>query len=572
MTTSPELRPASELAVHDVLSSRDPRADAFRTVTYLMLFRVAVATLQLLSIVGVALSLEDTWGYLSGPFGHFVFALLATVYIATLAYAVAMRRIQHPVVFGYIQIGVDLILITLLVHATGGAQSAYTFLYLIDVVLVVLLPGRLAVVTCAGACASLMLAISLAGYWRWIPPLPGQTVLPWDMTQEELLFRSLIFLAGVASVGALGMNLSTQSRRARERLVRHQEIASDLALLHDDTIRCLSSGLATVELDGTITSINQAACDMLGITASRAVGQPLGEGMPALRYLLENPGQDSAVRRQEVTVQRRDRVVFQLGVSVAPLTDHAGNVRGRVIHMEDLTELRRMEIQVQRAQRLASIGRLSAAIAHEIRNPLASISGSVEVLKTLPGTVPETRQLTDIVVREVDHLNSLITSMLEYARPQLEEHKPVDVSEVVREVASAFKQESRDVELQVGVVARGLAVIGGAQSQLRQVVWNLVRNAAEAMTEKGQIHVTVSDREVDGQRQVVVSVADNGPGIPKKNLDHVFEPFFSTKPKGTGLGLATVARIVEDHRGTIDIASEPNQGTTVTMQFPAHTG
>ena len=264
---TPETIPLGAAAVRgkaDVAPGEQGRPEALRTVTYLMLVRTALATVLMLSVVILALTLgsSDT---LSGPFGRFVFALLATTYVATLAYALGLGRIQDPVRFADIQIGVDLVLVTLLVHATGGAQSGYTFLYLVDVVAVSLLPKRFSPGNVATASALLFVGISLLGYLRILPPITGQTVFPWDLTLEELVFRLVVYLAGVVSVAALGMTLHAKTREARERLARHERIAGDLASLHENTIRCLSSGLVTTTLDGSITSMNDAACEILGI-------------------------------------------------------------------------------------------------------------------------------------------------------------------------------------------------------------------------------------------------------------------------------------------------------------------
>jgi two-component system sensor histidine kinase PilS (NtrC family) len=318
-----------------------------------------------------------------------------------------------------------------------------------------------------------------------------------------------------------------------------------------------------------ITSINEAACEILGITQREALGRPLAEHIPGLAPVLAEAGPVGSVRRQEVDAHRPDGAVRRLGISATPLSDHTGTNIGRVIHFQDLTELRRMELQVQRSERLAGIGRLAAGIAHEIRNPLASISGSVEILKSLPGADAEARQLVDIAVREVDRLNRLVTELLDYARPHTEERQRLDLSEAAAEIGKAFEQERRD-RVDVVVEAEGVVEIDGASGQLRQVLWNLVRNAADAMPEGGTIRIRAWHEEATlGSTEAVLCVSDSGVGIPREDLDRIFEPFYSTKTGGTGLGLATVARIVEDHRGTIDIVSEPGRGTTFTLRFPA---
>ncbi|MGB8296637.1 MAG: ATP-binding protein [Polyangia bacterium] len=547
------------------------RQEALRTVTYLMLVRTALATVLMMSVVILALTLgsPDT---LSGPFGRFVFALLATTYVATLAYALGLGHIQDPVRFADIQIGVDLVLVTLLIHATGGAQSGYTFLYLVDVVAVSLLPKRFSPGNVAAASALLFVGISLLGYLRILPPITGQTVFPWDLTLEELIFRLVVYLAGVVSVAALGMSLYAKTREARERLAQHERIAGDLASLHQNTIRCLSAGLVTTTLDGSITSMNDAACEILGIGTPAPVGQRLEGLSPSMAAVMVEDLQLGRVIRQEVQAVHANGSPRCLAVSATPLSDHTGRIVGRVIHFQDLTELRSMEGAVRRSERLAGIGRLAANIAHEIRNPLASISGSVEVLRKQPGTDAEARQLIDIAVREVDRVNGLISGLLDYARPRTEDRQRLDLGEMACEIAKVFEQERRSVEIGVVVDVEPGVAVEGASGQLRQVLWNLLRNAVAAMPGGGRVRLVVSRRErTHGAAQAVLSVSDTGIGIPQEDLDHIFEPFFSRRADGTGLGLAITARIVEDHKGSIEVSSEVGKGTTFVIRFPAAT-
>jgi two-component system sensor histidine kinase PilS (NtrC family) len=543
------------------------RAEGLRIVTYLMFVRTALATVLMLSVVILAWTLGSP-ETLSSPFGRFVFGLLATTYLASLAYAISLRRIQDPIHFADIQIGVDLVLVTLLVHATGGAQSGYSFLYLIDVVAVSALPKGFGAASVSLACALLFVGISLLGYMKILPPITGQTVFPWDLTREELVFRNVIFLAGLISVGSLGVSLTRQRRKAGERLAIHQQLVGDLASLHQDTIRSLSSGLVTTTLDGTITTMNDAACDILGITLAPPIGQKLASHIPSLEVVLAKVGAQGRVLRDEVDAIRADGVERRLGLSATPLSDHTGNVTGRVIHFQDLTDLRHMEQAVARAERLAGIGRLAANIAHEIRNPLASISGSVEVLKRLPGADAETCNLVDIAVREVDRVNALISNLLDYARPRTEDRQRLDLAEMVAEIAKIFELERRAKEVRLQLHAPTSVWVEAASGQMQQVLWNLLRNAAEAMPEGGTIYLSTAQRNATPP-EAILMVRDTGIGIAREDLEHIFEPFFSRKAGGTGLGLATTARIVEDHQGTIDVLSHPGKGTTFTIHLPA---
>jgi two-component system, NtrC family, sensor histidine kinase PilS len=550
-------------------TSARQRQEDLRTVSLLMLFRLLVASLLLLGVFSLIISRDDP-ASIDQRFLRFAAGLLVASYAVTLIHAVLLPRIAQPVRFAYLQIAADLLIITLLVHATGGVQSGFTFLYMLQVVAVALLPERYGAAYVAAASAGLFIAVSLAGYTQLLPPVPGQLLYPWGFSRADLWTRMLLNGAAIFGVGGLGMLLAGQSQRAGERLARHQRYAGDLASLHENTIRCLSSGLVTVTPQGLITSINDAASEILGLREASAVGLPLSSRIPGLAAVLAEIGPIGSVRRHEIDAVLPDGARRRLGISATPLSDHGGRVIGRVIHFQDLTELRRMQIQVERAERLASIGRFAAGIAHEIRNPLASISGSVEVLRGGASPDPETRQLVDIVLREVDRLNALITDLLEYARPPAEERQSIDLSEAASEIATAFELEKRPNRVKLVVEAPDRVCIEAGAGQVRQILWNLLRNASDAMPTGGVIRLEVARAAKAGAApEAVLSITDEGVGIRKEDVERIFEPFFSTKARGTGLGLSIVARIVEAHRGAIEIESEPGRGTTFTLRFPA---
>jgi two-component system sensor histidine kinase PilS (NtrC family) len=551
------------------------RADVLRTVKVLMLFRVGLVTLLLAGAVVAAVSrgtLED----LAGPFARFGFALCAATYVASLAYGLMFPRVRDPIRFASWQIGIDLSLTTVVVHATGGGQSGFFFLYLIDVVAVALLARRRGAALVAGAGMALMIGVSVLGWARVLPLLPGQSAAPWDISGGALGTRLVLNGAALIAVGFLASKLAAKNRQADERLTRNEAYAGDLARLHENTIRCLTSGLVTLDLAGRMTTANEVAREILGASPFTPGVLSLAQILPDLSRVLADAGPAGTVRRAEICATRPDGSLRHLGVSAAPLSDHAGQIIGRVIHFQDLTELKRMEFAVARAERMASIGRLSAAIAHEIRNPLASISGSMEILRDQPGTDPESRQLMEIAVREVDRLNALVTSLLDYARPRSEEASRVNLSEEVTEIVRAFESERRDerqpIRIELDVEAD--VAVDAAGGQLRQIVWNLLRNAAESMPGGGTITVTLTSGPAPAKAEsvgpsVLLTIGDTGTGIPRQHLDRIFEPFFSTKSGGTGLGLATVARIVDDHRGTVEVASEIDRGTTVAIRLPS---
>ena len=286
---------------------------------------------------------------------------------------------------------------------------------------------------------------------------------------------------------------------------------------------------------------------------------------------------------------------LHLGVVAYVLRDDGGQPQGHVVVFQDVTEVVAMERDLRRSERLAAVGELSASIAHEIRNPLAAIQGAIQTLcrvqSQLDGNV-EAKRLVDIAVCEVDRLNQLISDFLMYARPGPCNPEPVEVAEAVGEVIELFESVRPDAVIVDFSVETGLRVFADP-AQLRQVLWNLVLNASQAMPEGGKLRISAN--EIDGgapqegslsgrngslgkhklksghnkpDRCVEIVIADEGVGVPASELDQVFEPFFTTKRDGSGLGLSTVHRIVEDHGGSIRVNSAVGSGTMIRVRLP----
>jgi signal transduction histidine kinase len=259
----------------------------------------------------------------------------------------------------------------------------------------------------------------------------------------------------------------------------------------------------------------------------------------------------------------------ELGLTASLLKDNVDVVRGIIVTFQDITRMVQMEEEMRRQERLATIGSLAAGIAHEIRNPLASLSGSIQILKEDLHLEGESRQLMDIVLRETDRLNTIITEFLDYAKPKTIQNDIVCLSELAQETAGLFQNSlgSRHEIHLMAEIEPSLSVRGDGQ-RLRQVFWNLLINSGQAITGAGTISMKVHGTTSSGVDQVLIRIADTGIGIPTKLLGKIFDPFFTTKTDGTGLGLAIVHRIVEDHGGSIDVKSEEGSGTAFTIFLP----
>jgi two-component system sensor histidine kinase PilS (NtrC family) len=525
-----------------------------KRLTYLMLFRIGVVTLLLGATFLSELAAVSTEPV--APRTNALLGLIAVTYLFTIVFAVLLQRARSDgavLQMAAVQSGVDLLLTTALVHLTGGVDSGFAFMYLLVIVSASFVLGRTALWTAAGAVVLYGAALALR---RFLPLLGQSTASP---PLRDVLRAATVNSVAFVATGVLGARLAVELRSAGERIATQGARLRDLAALHKDVIRCLTSGLVTITREGTVITYNIAAAEILGIAAMDAVGQPIERVMPALPGLLKSLPENAPLRRSEISQRCADGLVRTLGVSLSPLVDSEGHVLGRILSFQDLTELRRMEEVVSRSERLAAIGRLAAGVAHEIRNPLAAISGSVELLAQSPGTDADQKQLMDIVTREVTRLNSLISDLLDFARPRAPDPQLLDLSATVAEMLKVFEHDKRLDGSRVQLKTNGAVTIEADPGQLRQVVWNLVRNACEADETNGPVDVEVGTVDADGGRWARLAVRDRGPGISEEHRSRMFEPFFSTKQGGTGLGLATVHRIVEEHRGKV-MATVPSDG------------
>jgi len=529
----------------------------------LMAFRVALVTLLLVA-TAIAEAVAPVDAPLN-PIARILFGVIIATYGTTIVFAFILRRAERFARIAGAQLAADLVIATIVLHLTGGAESGFVFMYLLIIGSTVLL-GQGAAVTSVGAIV-LYVTVAVAGWTGALPTFAGSPVS--EVTLRALLRVLAINVVAMGGTGALAARLIVELQSAGERIATQGMRLRDLAALHEDVIRCLTSGLVTVSREGEIITFNAAAEEITGLLAHEVIDRPVASVFPPLVPLLESVADAGSLRRGEVVLARPDGTERIIGVSLSPLVNAEGQVLGRIVNFQDLTDLRRMEGAVVRAQRLAAVGRLAAGVAHEIRNPLAAISGSVELLaQTTKGSdTKETAALTDIVLREVERLNTLITGLLDFAKQRHLETQRLDCAALLEETVRVF-QNDKNVRTRVRFEAPAPVWVEADAGQLRQVVWNLLRNADEASPEGAPLDVIAKTTRVRDVEWAEIVIRDHGAGIPAEHLPRVFEPFFSLKQGGTGLGLATVHRIIEEHKGHTEISLPEGGGTQVTVRLP----
>jgi len=561
MTDAALAPPAGSLAPGDSLVHAPvaPAAgDMRRRVSRLLLLRTLVITVVLglslwLLVKGDAAARAAVWMQSS---------IIVATYLSSILFGVLLTRGVSPLRVARPMLANDVLLTSALVYVTGGVQSPYTFLYALTIVAAGAVAYRRGATILTGASLVAMVLVSLLGWTHAIDLPISSQVAPWEQSALDFGRTLGINVAALVGVGALAFIFGDQLKRSAETLATTRRAAADLLTLHQDIVRSLSSGLITTSPDGGILTANHAAADILRTTSAGLVGKPIASVMPALPGLL----------RHATTLHRADMIVptidddLTIGITVSPLRDVHDEVVGLVINFQDLTELKRLEQHARRTERMATLGQLAAGVAHEIRNPMAAISGSIELLRGSPQASEDDRALMTIVQREVQRLNVLIGDLLDYANPRPKQTVDFDLTSLLEETVQVARGDKNfaDVELTANV-ERPLP-IHADPAKLRQVVWNLVRNAADAASSGGK-HVRVEARRI--AKEVRISVIDDGPGIPEHLVGRIFDPFVTTKQRGTGLGLATCHGIVTEHGGRIDVETETGKGTKMIVTLPA---
>jgi two-component system sensor histidine kinase PilS (NtrC family) len=455
-----------------------------------------------------------------------------------------------------VQVLTDLTLTSLLVEVTGGVDSSFNFLYpLIIIVACILLP-RVWAYLMAAFSFLLYGAILELNYFGWLPSF-GTARLDWKLLQSIIFINLFAYI----TVAYLAAKLVSKLRQTGVELQDTSGALQDLRALHENIIQSISGGIITTGLDGHITLVNSAGEKLLDHSENELLGQPIGELFVDPLPHVGNQKGNSEVRYAAANGFRR---TFRVRVSTLTVPDR--EPLGFVYSLDDLTAIRRLEREVRMQDRLAAVGRLAAAIAHEIRNPLTSIAGSVQMLEAVSSLTSEQRTLVEIVTRESERLNNIITDFLAYSRNKQYQLDKVDLLPLLEDTLTLL--QNRLITQNTGIVIRRRlsadhACVLGDGDKLKQVFWNFCENAVRAMPGGGTLTVSVEKAGEEWE----VSVSDTGPGMTPQQTEKIFEPFQSGFEGGTGLGLAIVYQIAQAHEGKVWARSKQGQGTTFVLRL-----
>lgn len=549
-------------------------------MTYTSLRRTVATLIAARAVIGTGLLGSGTVAGITAP-GSFpvdpFFLLIAVTYGLTILWASTLRFTETSNWLVDVQVAADAVLVSAFIYVTGGIQSYFTSLYVLPIIAAAIVRyrrGATLVAVLSGVlygCVVGLQYLSVSGVLRDPFLETARLVLPGARTAQ---FTVALNLFGFFAVAMLAGSLAEGMRSAGARLEVASNRIADLTALNQHVIDSLPSGLATTDPSHRIVSFNRAAETITGLAFTAVAGRRIAEVLQLPEELVDGFDKDlggAPSRRIEFRYHTADaRGEIEVGLTATHLRTPGGRA-GLLMTFQDLTDIKRLERGAQMQQRLAAVGEMAAGIAHEIRNPLASMSGSIQILRQELPLTADQEQLMDIVLRESERLNATIRSFLAYARPQRFAIARCDVRRALNDTALLLRH-SQDLHPQHVIavdVPDDEVACEADENQIKQVVWNLATNGLKAMPDGGTLRLAAAPHPSGG---ATITVSDSGVGIAPEDADGLFQPFHGQFSKGSGLGLAIVHRIVTEYSGDIQVDSEPGVGTTIVVRLPMRVG
>jgi two-component system sensor histidine kinase PilS (NtrC family) len=501
------------------------------------------------------------------------YILISAIYIFSLVCLFLPRTIRDFRLNIFIQSVFDAIFVTGIVWVTGGIDSVYSVLYTLVIIYSTLFMSRRGGLFIAALCSVMyvmLINVEVLGIFEFL--YEEGITLKQELSTGYILTRAITHVASFFIIALLTSFVVEQERKTKRQLAEKTSAFDRLDLLHRSIIESIDTGILTVNLQGNIRSFNRAAEEISGYTFAEVGNRSIEGIFPGVSVLINRTDPDERKRlmkRVEIVIRRKSGESMALGLSESPLYEQGVKI-GNILIFQNLTFVKEMERESEKNKQLAFIGQMAAGLAHELRTPLQSISGSIQILRRDLKLEPTDERLMQVVLRAKDQMENLVKNFLLMARSNQGKRSETDVGRLVEDVIESLTygtewNSSVDVSKSL---EQGILLMGDP-AEIRQVLWNLMINAMQAMPEGGTLSVAVSpDTLDDGMPAVRIDIGDTGCGIDPVSLDKIWEPFYTTKERGSGLGLAIVRRIVESHGGAVTVLSDSRRGTRFSIRLP----
>jgi len=545
-----------------------------KRIRWLMLSRLALVTILFSFTTFIKLQKTDLFPEISLTPLYIIFAVAYAVSMLYLC-ILKFRLIENPNINIYIQSFSDVALVTGLVYATGGVTSVYSVLYPLVIIYAVLFlqkRGGLIIATFSSILYGLLIDLE---YYRIIQPIYTTTFYKYDLGSAYVFSQIAIHVLSFYIIVFLASFVVEQEKKAWILLAKKETAFDQLDLLHRSIIESIDTGIMTINLRGMIKSFNRAAEEISGLSFAEVENRNIVEIFPNFVHIKGKISQEdykSLIKNRynlEFTSKGNKNLI--LGCSVSLLKDNKDKRIGNILIFQDLTSIKKMEEALEKNKRLAIIGEMAAGLAHEMRNPLASISGSIQVLRKDIKLSDIDERLMQIILRGKDQLETIIKDFLLLARPIQGNQQTIIIREIIEDVVESvhYVPDWND-NITVSLSLSDNLTVHANRAEIRAVVWNLILNSVQAMPEGGILSIETKKSLSDDSTNefLEIRISDTGYGIDEKYLNKIFEPFFTTKERGTGLGLAIVNKLVEGYAGTIKIESNIERGTTFSLTLP----
>lgn len=534
-----------------------PASDLFARLKWSLFFRLVIVSVILASVLAFQLRERLTF-FMPNLIAFYL--IVALSYFITLLSLLVINRLSRLGPFCWVQMAWEVLFASAIIYLTGIWDSLFVFLYVLAIIISSVILFRVGAFISATASA-LFYGLQIFGVkYGWLPAFSPISPEPDLISLVRNFFLNFVGFYASALVASY---IAEQLRQTGKELSEARIGLDRLEALNEAIVHSISTGLVTLDPEGRIIFLNRSAEKIFARPTTELAGKTLEQVLPSEVCEKLKANKSGRVKLAYLNPAGKELV---LECFWQKLQNREHELAGELLAITDITELNRMEERLKTADRLAAVGKLAAGIAHEVRNPLGAISGSIELLKKEIDRDSPDRKLMEIVLHETDRLNKLITDFLLYARPSPRSIQPIQMDQLFQNLAVMVKTKAAQVELVLEMEPD--MIIYSDPRLVEQIFWNLTNNALESMPDGGRLVIKGKNETRNSRAGVWLSFADTGMGIPSENLNRIWDPFFTTKENGTGLGLSTIWRIVEEMSGEVSVESSPGSGSNFEIWLP----